>query len=42
MHGVEAKQITCPAIDGILKEANEVAGDIEDRTVLDAGLIAAA
>jgi ferritin-like metal-binding protein YciE len=42
MHGVEAKQIDCPAIDGILKEANEVAGDIDDITVLDAGLIAAA
>ncbi|SFK85382.1 ferritin-like domain-containing protein [Methylocapsa palsarum] len=42
MHGVEAKQIDCPAIDGILKEAKEVAGDINDGTVLDAGLIAAA
>ena len=31
-----------PAIDGILKEASEVAGDIDDKTVLDAGLIAAA
>ncbi len=42
MQGVEAKQVNCPAIDGILKEANEVAGEIEDRSVLDAGLIAAA
>jgi ferritin-like metal-binding protein YciE len=42
MHGVEANEVNCPAIDGILKEANEVAGDINDRTVLDAGLIAAA
>ena len=42
MHGVEAKGVNCPAIDGILKEASEVAGDIDDKQVLDAGLIAAA
>jgi ferritin-like metal-binding protein YciE len=34
----------CPAIDGMLKEAKEVAGDVdlEDKEVLDAALIAAA
>ena len=42
MHGVEAKGVDCPAIDGILKEASEVAGEVDDRTVLDAALIAAA
>ena len=42
MHGVEAKAVTCPAIDGIIKEANEVAGEIDDKQVLDAALIAAA
>ena len=42
MHGAEAKAVTCPAIDGIIKEANEVAGDISDKRVLDAALIAAA
>lgn len=42
MHGVEAKGVNCPAIDGILKEASDVAGDVDDRTVLDAALIAAA
>ena len=42
MHGVEAKGVDCPAIDGILKEASEVAGDIDDKQVLDAALIAAA
>ena len=42
LQGIEAKEVNCPAIDGILKEANEVAGDIDDKTVLDAGLIAAA
>jgi ferritin-like metal-binding protein YciE len=42
MHGVEAKGVNCPAIDGILKEASEIAGDVDDKTVLDAALIAAA
>ena len=30
MHGVEAKTVNCPAIDGILDEAEEVAGDVDD------------
>jgi ferritin-like metal-binding protein YciE len=42
MHGQEAKAVTCPAIDGIIKEANEVASDVADKQVLDAALIAAA
>jgi len=42
MHGVEAKGVNCPAIDGIIEEANEIAGEVEDRQVLDAALIAAA
>ena len=42
MHGVKAKAVRCPAIDGILEEANEVAGDVDDKQVLDAALIAAA
>jgi ferritin-like metal-binding protein YciE len=42
MHGVERGGVDCPAIDGIIKEANEVAGEIEDNNVLDAALIAAA
>lgn len=42
MHGAKAKGVTCPAIDGIIKEANEVAGEVEDKKVLDAALIAAA
>jgi ferritin-like metal-binding protein YciE len=32
----------CPAIDGIIEEANEIAGEIEDKVVLNAALIAAA
>ena len=42
MLGEKAKAVTCPAIDGIIKESNEVAGDIADKAVLDAALIAAA
>ena len=42
MHGVEAKGVDCPAIDGIIEEANEVAGDVDDKQVLDAALIASA
>lgn len=39
---IEAKGVDCPAIDGILKEANEVSGEVADQQVLDAALIAAA
>jgi ferritin-like metal-binding protein YciE len=42
MHGVEAKGVDCPAIDGIIEEAEELAGDVADKQVLDAALIAAA
>ena len=41
MHGVEAKAVDCPAIDGIIKEANEIVGEVADKQVLDAALIAA-
>ncbi|TBW40346.1 ferritin-like domain-containing protein [Siculibacillus lacustris] len=42
MHGIAPESVTCPAIDGIIEEADEVAGEIEDKKVLDAALIAAA
>ncbi|MCC6888547.1 MAG: ferritin-like domain-containing protein [Hyphomicrobiales bacterium] len=42
MHGAEAKGVDCPAIDGIIEEAEEVAGEVEDDNVLDAALAAAA
>jgi ferritin-like metal-binding protein YciE len=42
LHGVTAKGVDCPAIDGIIEEAEEIAGDIDDREVMDAALIAAA
>src|SRR6516162_4216824 len=38
----QAKAVNCPAIDGIIKEADEVMGDVEDKDVLDAAIIAAA
>jgi ferritin-like metal-binding protein YciE len=42
MHGVEPKGVDCPAIDGIIEEAEEIAGEVADKEVLDAGLLAAA
>src|ERR1700759_99538 len=40
--GQEPKGTKCPAINGILDEANEVAGECDNKRVLDAALIAAA
>ena len=42
MHGVEAKGVECPAIDGIIEEADGIAGEVADKKVLDAALITAA
>lgn len=42
LQGKDPKGVDCPAIDGIIDEANEVAGEVEDKNVLDAALIAAA
>jgi ferritin-like metal-binding protein YciE len=39
---VERSKVSYPAIDGIIKKANEVAGEVDDKQVLDAALIAAA
>ena len=41
-HGHEPSGVDCPAIDGIIDEANDVAGEVDDKAVLDAALIAAA
>ncbi|MBI5112345.1 MAG: ferritin-like domain-containing protein [Rhodovulum sp.] len=38
----EPKGTECPAIDGIIEEAEDIAGEIEDKEVLNAALIAAA
>ena len=42
MHGHSPKAVTCPAIDGIISEANEIMGDASDPEVLDAAALAAA
>jgi len=42
MHGVEAKGVDCPAIDGIIEESEDIAGDVSDKEVLDAAIVAAA
>jgi ferritin-like metal-binding protein YciE len=42
MHGAPVKAVDCPAIDGIIKEADETAGEVDDKAVLDAALINAA
>ena len=40
--GKQAQGVDCPAIDGIIEEAEDVGGEVQDKTVLDAALIAAA
>jgi ferritin-like metal-binding protein YciE len=42
MHGESAKATTCPAIDGIVLEAEEIMKDASDPEVLDAAALAAA
>lgn len=42
MHGEPAKAVTCPAIDGIVDEANEIMSDASDPEVLDAAALASA
>src|ERR1700710_2850094 len=38
--GKEAKGTTCAAIDDIIKEADETAGEVADKAVLDAAIVA--
>jgi len=42
MHGASPKAVNCPAIDGIISEANEIMSDASDSEVLDAAALAAA
>ena len=42
MIGAQPSTASCPAIYGIIKEANAIAGDVADTNVLDAALISAA
>ena len=41
MIGQKPKAVNCPAIDGIIEEAEEVTGEVDDKNVLDAAIIAA-
>jgi ferritin-like metal-binding protein YciE len=42
MHGVDASGIDCPAIDGIIEEADDIISETDNKAVTDAALIAAA
>ena len=42
MHGEPVKATTCPAIDGIIEEAEEIMKDASDPEVLDAAALASA
>ena len=42
MHGEQPKAVTCPAIDGIVVEAEEIMKDASDPEVLDAAALASA
>jgi ferritin-like metal-binding protein YciE len=42
MHGATVTAVDCPAIDGIIEEADEVTGEVANKSVLDAALINAA
>jgi ferritin-like metal-binding protein YciE len=42
MLGKKAEGVDCPAIDGIIDEAEDVGGEVEDKNVLDAAIIASA
>ena len=40
--GQEPQGVPCPAIDGLIDEADEVAGEVEDKSVLDAAVVGSA
>ena len=40
--GASADAVDCPAIDGIIKEADELFGETDDSDTLDAAIVAAA
>jgi ferritin-like metal-binding protein YciE len=42
LRGQEAKGVDCPAIDGIIEEAGDITGEVDNKSVMDAALIAAA
>jgi ferritin-like metal-binding protein YciE len=40
--GEKPQGVQCPAIDGLIKEADEVAGEVADKDVLDAAIVGSA
>jgi ferritin-like metal-binding protein YciE len=40
--GQEPQGVKCPAIDGLISEADEIAGEVADKDVLDAAIVGAA
>ena len=40
--GEKPQGVKCPAIDGLIKEADEIAGEVADKEVLDAAIVGAA
>jgi len=40
--GEQPKGVKCPAIDGLIAEADELAGEVADKEVLDAGIVGSA
>jgi ferritin-like metal-binding protein YciE len=42
MHGLQPATVDCPALDGIIEEAEEVESEVAHKSVMDAALIAAA
>jgi ferritin-like metal-binding protein YciE len=40
--GQLAKGVQCPAIDGLIAEADDIAGEVADKQVLDAAIVGAA
>ena len=40
--GHEPRGLDCPAIDGLIKEANEIAAEVEDKEVLDVAIVGSA
>jgi ferritin-like metal-binding protein YciE len=40
--GTEPQGVRCPAIDGLISEADEVAGEVADKDILDAAIIGSA
>jgi len=39
--GQDPQGVKCPAIDGLITEADEVAGEVSDKEVLDAAIVGA-